>query len=488
MPNDHHSPRMSVRLTDSGAGRVLIGARSHTLSTRDARASMSEAKRLMADEAQRQGRALSFTAHEPDGSTEVLQIDPAGKVTEPTEEPAPGPAGDEESELWAQLSDTETDPQPADEHEPEPAEEDEHEDTPPAPEQHTHLEPAPEPEPEPTKAAPLSPLPVSAATPKPATDNAAGGLPMDAPAPAAVQFIDRESEGQTTPAESGWRGWMNRTLGMRIQPGHGELAQRDAQRRLSTRWVGSRTIAVLNSKGGANKTPTVLRLASELSIAGGGGVLAWDNNESLGTLGWRSVSSSHESTVLDLLDVAPHFLEIGAHSADLEAYVHHQPEDGFDVLRSDERPEHDHIVTGGEVSLLHEVAARNWRCLIMDSGNSTRGENFSAMIDHTDQVVLATTSESDKAQGAVNSLQALHARGGHAAELARNAVVIVSELNPKHAMKAREIVEKFEPIVRAVHVVPHDPALIQGVMRAQDLAPATRRAWQLAAASVIDQF
>lgn len=486
MTNHHHSPRMSVRLTDSGTGRVLIGARSHTLATQDATAAMSEAKRLMAEEAQRQGRAMTFTAHEPDGSTAVLQIDAAGKVTEPTEDPAENVADDEDAQLWAQLSDPETATEP--EAVPAGDEADTPEVMEPAPVPYMGPEPAPTPAPAPEEAAPLDLPPRASAEPDPVGDTAGAGLPMQAPTPAAVQFIDRESEGQTTPAESGWRGWMNRTLGMRMQPGHGELAQRDAQRRLSTRWVGSRTIAVLNSKGGANKTPTVLRLASELSIAGGGGVLAWDNNESLGTLGWRSVSSSHESTVLDLLDVAPHFLEIGAHSADLEAYVHHQPEDGFDVLRSDERPEHDHIVTGTEVSLLHEVAARNWRCLIMDSGNSTRGENFSAMIDHTDQVVLATTSESDKAQGAVNSLQALHARGGHAAELARNAVVIVSELNPKHAMKAREIVEKFEPIVRAVHVVPHDPALIQGVMRAQDLAPATRRAWQLAAASVIDQF
>ena len=140
------------------------------------------------------------------------------------------------------------------------------------------------------------------------------------------------------------------------------------------------------------------------------------------------------------------------------------------------------------MDLLHEVAARNWRLIVMDSGNSTRGENFTSMIDHTDQVVVATTSESDKAQGAVNSLQALHARGGHAAQLARNAVVIVSEVHPKHALKAKEIVTQLEPIVRSTHIVPFDPALIQGRMRAQDLTPRTRRAWQLAAADVIATF
>ena len=42
--------------------------------------------------------------------------------------------------------------------------------------------------------------------------------------------------------------------------------------------------------------------------------------------------------------------------------------------------------------------------------------------------------------------------------------------------------------MRAVHVVPFDPALVQGVMRTQDLHPKTRRAWQIAAADVVGLF
>lgn len=301
-------------------------------------------------------------------------------------------------------------------------------------------------------------------------------------------FLQNNSPVTPDPAEQGWQGWLNRVFGLKVGPSESELRQRAAVDALSRHWIGSRTVAVLNSKGGANKTPTVIRLASELARAGGGGVLAWDNNESLGTLGWRTHSGEHSATVLDLITAAPEFLKAGASKADLAAFVHHQPEDAFDVLRSDERPEHDHRITGAEVDLLHEVASRNWRLIIMDSGNSTRGENFTRMIDHTDQVVIATTSESDKAQGAVNSLQALHARGGHAAQLARNAVVIVSEVHPQHSLKAQEIVGEFAPIVRSAHIVPFDQALVQGRMRAQDLSGPTRRAWQLAAAAVIAEF
>ncbi|WP_204117649.1 hypothetical protein, partial [Klebsiella pneumoniae] len=84
--------------------------------------------------------------------------------------------------------------------------------------------------------------------------------------------------------------------------------------------------------------------------------------------------------------------------------------------------------------------------------------------------------DSDKAQGAVDSWRALKARGGRAAELADTAVVVVSEANSSNSLPASEVVDKFSPYVRAVHVVPIDPALVQGVMRTQDLHPKTRRA------------
>lgn len=281
---------------------------------------------------------------------------------------------------------------------------------------------------------------------------------------------------------------MNRALGLRLAAGPVEQRQREAVTALQQSWVGPRTVAVLNSKGGGNKTPTSIRLCSELARNGGGGVLAWDNNESLGTMGWRVETEDHGRTVLDFVRAAPAFLASEARRADLAQFVHHQSQDAFDALISDDNPRHDHLMTGDEVDLIHDVAARNWRLIVMDSGNSTRGENFARMIHHTDQVVLATTTESDKAQGAVDSWRALKARGGRAADLADEAVVIVSEANTSNSLSAAAVVEKFTPYVRAVHVVPFDPALVQGVMRAQDLRPSTRRAWQLAAADVIAQF
>ena len=49
------------------------------------------------------------------------------------------------------------------------------------------------------------------------------------------------------------------------------------------------------------------------------------------------------------------------------------------------------------------------------------------MINHTDQLVVPVTAMEDRAEAARLTLQTLESRGGHDAELARNAVVIVSE-------------------------------------------------------------
>lgn len=303
----------------------------------------------------------------------------------------------------------------------------------------------------------------------------------------APSFIAAGSALTEAPATQGWRGLLNQ-MGLHLGPGPAEVSEREDQAAVSRHWIGSRTIAVVNQKGGANKTPTVALLAAQFARHGGAGVLAWDNNEAMGSLGWRTEAAGHDSTALDLINHADHFLTAEAKAAELAAFVHHQAHDAYDVLRSDESPSNTHEITGAEVDALHRVAEKYYRLVIMDSGNSTRGENWAHMIAHTDQIVIATTTESDKAQGGVNALKALHTGGEHAAELARNAVVVISELLPSHSTKAQAIAEQFAPFVRDVAIVPFDPHLVQGRIHHRQLRPATRRAWLHAAALVSQGF
>jgi MinD-like ATPase involved in chromosome partitioning or flagellar assembly len=300
------------------------------------------------------------------------------------------------------------------------------------------------------------------------------------------------------PATRGWRGALTR-LGFRMDPSAEELSEREDVRTVSQHWPGPRTIAVVNRKGGANKTPTVVMLSAILARYSGAATVAWDNNESQGTLGWRTEKGAHDRSVLDLIDSSQTLLSPSTNAAEIAKFVHHQTADKFDVLRSDENEEGDHEVTAEEVDIAHQVLTRYYRLVVMDSGNTARAANWRRMIDHTDQLVVPVTAIEDRAEAARLTLQTLESRGGHDAELARNAVVIVSEsTDAKRSMsgdalkrtkdEARRIADGFAPFVRAVVRIPYDPALVNGPVRYEALQPATRRAWLAAAAAVATGF
>lgn len=300
------------------------------------------------------------------------------------------------------------------------------------------------------------------------------------------------------PATQGWRGALTR-LGFRIDPSAEELSEREDIRTVSQHWPGPRTIAVVNRKGGANKTPTVVMLSAILARYSGAATVAWDNNESQGTLGWRTEKGAHDRSVLDLIDSSTELLSPSTNAAEIAKFVHHQTADKFDVLRSDENEEGDHEVTAEEVDIAHQVLTRYYRLVVMDSGNTARAANWRRMIHHTNQLVVPVTAIEDRAEAARLTLQTLEARGGHDAELARNAVVIVSEsTDAKRSMtgdalkrakaEAQRIADGFEPFIRAVVRIPYDPALVNGPIRYEALQPVTQRAWLGAAAAVAKGF
>lgn len=285
------------------------------------------------------------------------------------------------------------------------------------------------------------------------------------------------------PAMRGFRGWLA-SVGIRMAPSPEELAERADIDAVSQHWPGTRTVMIANRKGGANKTPTVKNLAATFARYGGGGVLAYDGNPEVGTLGWRTEQGGHSSTVLDMLDNSASLLSTEAVSGHISRYVHHQPADKFDVLRSDDSLVGTHVMTGEDVDLIHRVAAKYYRLIVMDSGNVDRGSDWVRMIYHTNQLVVPTTTMEDRAEAALLTLRALQERDEHAAKLAENAVVIVSQWQPGESAIAERIAEGFRPYVREVVTVPYDPALKSGRIVHEALSPLTRRTWLRATAAV----
>lgn len=296
-------------------------------------------------------------------------------------------------------------------------------------------------------------------------------------------FLNQEQREQ--PATEGWRGVLA-SMGIRIAPSEAEKAQRIDRQAVSQHWPGPRTIAIVNGKGGASKTPTTILLSAVFARFGGGGVLAYDNNQTRGTLGWRTEQGPHDATILDLLPKANDLLSTGAQSADLAHFVHHQTTDRYDVLRSKPVALADvQRVDAGDVDAIHQVTSKFYRLIFIDSGNDESDPLWKRMIDLSDQLVVATTSKDEHAEAGALLLEALADRDERSAGLADDAVVIVSESNDSaKATEAQEVRSGFSKLAREAVSIPYDPAMVDGVLHYDALRSGTQRAWLRAAAAV----
>lgn len=292
----------------------------------------------------------------------------------------------------------------------------------------------------------------------------------------------------TEPATRGWRGAATR-MGIRVKPSAAERAERADIDLVSQHWPGPRTIFVVNGKGGAGKTPTTILLSAVLARYGGAGVLAWDNNQTRGTLGWRTEQGAHESTLLDLLPHSNRLLGTNAQSADLARFVHHQSRDRFDVLRSQPLALADQQrIQPADVDSIHAVASKYYRLIVVDSGNDESDPMWRAMLAHTDQLVVVTSTRDDHAEAGALLLEGLRTQGNeHAGRLARSAVAVVTQAEASARPRdVDRISTGYKQLARAVVTVPHDPAMVDGHLRYEALRGATQRAWLRAAAAVAE--
>lgn len=287
------------------------------------------------------------------------------------------------------------------------------------------------------------------------------------------------------PATKGWRGILTKA-GLRIAPSKAEQAERNDTFTVSQHWPGPRTIAVVNGKGGANKTPTTVLLSAIFARLGGAGVLAWDANQTRGTLGWRTEQGPHESTVLDLLPAAGQLLGTGSQSADLARFVHHQTADRFDVLRSQPLAlASEQRLSAEDVDAIWNVACKYYRLVFIDTGNDESDATWGRIVDHADQIVVATTTRDDHAEAGALLLEALADRSERTAQLAEKAVVVVSQADPRATTaNVKAVAQGFRSLARDVATIPHDPAMVEGWLNVAALRPTTQRSWLAAAAAV----
>ncbi|MEJ1154627.1 AAA family ATPase [Microbacterium marmarense] len=304
--------------------------------------------------------------------------------------------------------------------------------------------------------------------------------------PARPSFIAPATVGE--PSQSGWRGLLAR-LGLPVGPSQVERERSENERVVSQQWAGCRTLAVVNGKGGVGKTMTTAMIAAVFARNGGGNVLAWDNNDTRGTLGWRTEQGLYDTTVRDLLPAAEVLLAPTASVSDIARFVHHQSVDRYDVLRSNpELLATDQRIAQAEFDLLMHVAARYYRLVAFDSGNDESADRWLRMIDSSYQLVLPTLAAPESAESAALLLDALRGRDKRSRRLANDAVVVVTQSEPSAQANVQRIADGFRGQVRAVETIPFDPALKSGQLRFERLRPATRDAWLRVSAAVARGF
>ena len=465
-------PRLGVSaravVGPDGNAELVVDGVVHQFSAPSSGAAGGMVTEFVAGRAADEGRVLTLHIQDPDGEW-LLTIHPDGTVhetgssppesrgrrrlVEPEYERARGPEQPE-----GQEPDAETSHEPAD----------------------TGHSVAPWPEVgEPTVTTPTVPVP----SPSPPSSSGQSDLPtLD-------DLLATRPEPPVGPAAWGWQASVRRgTFGLITpKPGRVERHHRAAISSVQRSLNGPKTVVVLNPKGGAHKTTATLLIAATFGIHRGGYTLAWDNNETRGTLGWRSAHARHANTAVSLLQDLDRFTDLSsARVGDLDNYVRSQGSAQFDVLASDEDAASAASIDAAAFNALHRTLVRFYRVMVIDTGNNMRASNWQAAVAAADQLVIVSTIREDTAQSAAWAIDALRATGYEAA--VRRAVTVLSEPAADVDLKLRtRLHHHFGQLTRVVLDVPHDPALVAGgPLLIEGLATRTREAWLQVTSAVAD--
>jgi MinD-like ATPase involved in chromosome partitioning or flagellar assembly len=304
----------------------------------------------------------------------------------------------------------------------------------------------------------------------------------------ATDFLDRRAEEQEAgPATWGWRGRVRRWSGGTINPRMGAAERAYVQDRalIQKDFDGPKTIAFINPKGGAAKTTGVLAAGYTFGTIRGGGVVAWDNNETRGTLGIRGARSSHIQTTKELLADLGKFSDVTqSRIGDLGAYVRSQGDAHFDVLASDESPNVTGQIHADDFNSIHQLLMRFYKVILVDTGNNMRAENWLAAADAADLLVVTSTVREDTGYSGLWMLDALQDAGYQ--NLKYKTVTVLSDPSTTVDTKlAADLVDVYQQRTRGVYRVPYDAALVAGsVLPYNQLSPGTRMSWLRACAGM----
>lgn len=348
-----------------------------------------------------------------------------------------------------------------------------------------HADPVPPPPPVVAAPAP-PPVVVAPAPPEHLTEPPASFAELPAP-PLRSGFDSMErllNKGKRNEdARVGWRGTLNKRFGMHLEPDEAELGLRRDLATLALGWHGSKVVSVCNDKGGAAKTPVALMLSAAMARFVALLVAMFDNNESAGLAKDRvDVEGEHTLTAKHLAAFGfdhPHLSP-----SELVDFTHRHADDRYHLIAAHHPSLVDKPMTTAEVTEVYRALARVYSLVVTDSGNTLVADNWLTMIQHTDQLVVPLVTAADRYERARAMLSTLEGFGGKYADLAANAVVVISVWRKGERGVAEEYAELFRDHVREVVIIPFDEHLGSNDLRFDMLHPKTQAAFIKLAASV----
>jgi MinD-like ATPase involved in chromosome partitioning or flagellar assembly len=306
--------------------------------------------------------------------------------------------------------------------------------------------------------------------------------------PTAEEFARRRLAKPAQPtATMGARALLSKgTMGLvRLPPGRHEREYKKDVDMVRRNFGGLRQVTVVNPKGGAGKTVAVLLLAMTFGQKRGGYVLAWDNNETQGTLGMRAQQDFHARTVRDMMRDLHLFRGSHGRVGDLSQYVRAQGEGMFDVLASDESATAGEMLTAGAFAEIREIVSRFYKLIFVDTGNNVRAQNWQAAMDATDQLVITMSARNDSAETAARMLDHLEQSGRQ--RLVRQAITVVTMPPTRKDIDLPAIQRHFSARTRAVLLAPYEKLIDSGEpLRYASLSNGTKDSWLKIAAAVAE--
>ncbi|GAB3617340.1 hypothetical protein GCM10027416_18970 [Okibacterium endophyticum] len=471
--NDVREDREIIaRVKDDLTAVVDIAGTEQLLSADDPERLRARVVQLVAREAEARGRALQVVLYENSERWPLL-VHPDGRVDEVTVgiPAAAAPAAPAPAAAAASTAAVPPPPPPA-----------------AAAAADSAGEPLPAAAPVPVAPEPVAPGPVAPEPAVPAYRPAQASVgPNGQALPTLDDLLRSRPQVASGPAKMGWQGSIHRMTGGAIspRPGKAERSRRETIENVQKIFAGPRTIVIVNPKGGAHKTTATVLLSATFGTYRGGSTLAWDNNETRGTLGWRAQSAHHHRTAVDLLNDLDRFADARrARVGDLDNYVRAQADSQFDVLASDEDAAASSTIDAAAFNRLHATLSRFYRLIVIDTGNNMRASNWEAAIEAADQLVIVSTVREDTAASAAWLLDGLREKG-YGDKVAHAVTVLASPSKKSDEALQRRLMTHFRALTRDVVAVPYDSSLVDGgAVNMEALSPETREAWLKVAGSI----